>query len=150
MKQYDAQAVKYITIFLTFVLLLATLFFLYYAVSETFALILGVTLLVVCIFTISRRDTLNTVKTALELSNENNRSMAEVEKYRQQAQIAQFKAFQEVLRGDSKVREIEKRQEVKVLPTPSGIEIDQRLLTVNPNFMLPVEDAEFKVMEDVR
>lgn len=150
MKQYDAQAVKYITIFLTFVLLLATLFFLYYAVSETFALILGVTLLVVCIFTISRRDTLNTVKTALELSNENNRSMAEVEKYRQQAQIAQFKAFQEVLRGDSKVREIEKRQEVKVLPTPSGIEIDQRLLTVNPNFMLPVEDAEFKVVEDVR
>ena len=150
MKQYDAQAVKYITIFLTFVLLLATLFFLYYAVSETFALILGVTLLVVCIFTISRRDTLNTVKTALELINENNRSMAEVEKYRQQAQIAQFKAFQEVLRGDSKVREIEKRQEVKVLPTPSGIEIDQRLLTVNPNFMLPVEDAEFKVMEDVR
>jgi len=150
MKQYDAQAVKYITIFLTFLLLLSTLFFLYYAVSETFALILGSTLLVVCIFTISRRDTLNTVKTALELSNENNRSMAEVEKYRQQAQIAQFKAFQEVLRGDSKVREIEKRQEVKVLPPPSGIEIDQRLLTVNQSFMLPVEDAEFKVIEDER
>jgi uncharacterized protein (DUF58 family) len=150
MKQYDAQAVKYITIFLTFLLLLSTLFFLYYAVSETFALILGSTLLVVCIFTISRRDTLNTVKTALELSNENNRSMAEVEKYRQQAQIAQFKAFQEVLRGDSKVREIEKKQEVKVLPPPSGIEIDQRLLTVNQNFMLPVEEAEFKVIEDAR
>ena len=150
MTQYDAQAVKYITIFLTFLLLLSTLFFLYYAVSETFALILGSTLLVVCIFTISRRDTLNTVKTALELSNENNRSMAEVEKYRQQAQIAQFKAFQEVLRGDSKVREIEKRQEVKVLPPPSGIEIDQRLLTVNQSFMLPVEDAEFKVIEDER
>ena len=142
----DAEAVKYIVIFLTFVLFLTTLFFLYWFVDKMFALVLAAALLVVAIFYISKKSELNTVKTTLQLSNENNKAMAEVEKYRQQAQIAQFKAFQEVLRSDGRVKEIEQRQSVKVLEKQP--DFDRRLLTVRDDLMLTdnAEDGDFRIV----
>ncbi len=147
-KDSDAEAVKYIVWFLVFLFSLATLFFLYSFVNQLFALVLGAAILLFIVFTVSRKDTLATVKTTLELSNENNKAMAEVEKYRQQAQIQQLKAFQEVLKSDGKVKEIEQRQSVKVLEkTP---DFDRRLLTVRDDLMLPDlgEDAEFRIVRE--
>jgi ABC-type bacteriocin/lantibiotic exporter with double-glycine peptidase domain len=145
--QGDAEAVKYIAMFLVFLLILTTLFFVYAFINELFALVLGASLLVVVIFFIARRDTLTTVKTTLELSNENNKAMAEVEKYRQQAQIAQLKAFQEVLKSEGRVKEIEQRQTVKVLDKQP--DFDRRLLTVREDLLLTdgSEDGDFRIVE---
>lgn len=147
-KDSDAEAVKYIVWFLVFLFSLATLFFLYSFVNQLFALVLGAAILLFIVFTVSRRDTLATVKTTLELSNENNKAMAEVEKYRQQAQIQQLKAFQEVLKSDGKVREIEQRQTVKVVD--KAPDLDRRLLTVRDDLLLPDlgEDAEFRIVRE--
>ncbi len=147
-KDNDSKAVKYIIIFLVFLFSLATLFFLYNFVNELFALVLGASILVVLIFFVARKDTLATVKTTLELSNENNKAMAEVEKYRQQAQIAQLRTFQEVLKSENKVREIEQRQSVKVVE--KAPDFDRRLLTVRDDLMLPDlgEDAEFRIVRE--
>ncbi len=147
-KDNDAEAVKYIVWFMVFLFSLATLFFLYSFVNQLFALVLGAAILLFIVFTVSRRDTLATVKTTLELSNENNKAMAEVEKYRQQAQIQQLKAFQEVLKGDNKVKEIEQRQSVKVLE--KAPDFDRRLLTVRDDLLLPDlgEDAEFRIVRE--
>jgi len=147
-KDSDAEAVKYIVWFLVFLFSLATLFFLYSFVNQLFALVLGAAILLFIVFTVSRRDTLATVKTTLELSNENNKAMAEVEKYRLQAQIQQLKAFQEVLKSDGKVKEIEQRQSVKVLE--KAPDFDRRLLTVRDDLLLPDlgEDAEFRIVRE--
>lgn len=147
-KDNDSKAVKYIIIFLVFLFSLATLFFLYNFVNELFALVLGASILVVLIFFVARKDTLATVKTTLELSNENNKAMAEVEKYRQQAQIAQLRTFQEVLKSENKVKEIEQRQSVKVLD--KSPDFDRRLLTVRDDLMLPDlgEDADFRIIRE--
>ncbi len=147
-KDSDAEAVKYIVWFLVFLFSLATLFFLYSFVNQLFALVLGAAILLFIVFTVSRKDTLATVKTTLELSNENNKAMAEVEKYRQQAQIQQLKAFQEVLKSDGKVKEIEQRQSVKVLE--KAPDFDRRLLTVRDDLLLPDlgEDAEFRIVRE--
>ena len=147
-KDSDAEAVKYIVWFMVFLFSLATLFFLYSFVNQLFALILGAAILLFIVFSVSRRDTLATVKTTLELSNENNKAMAEVEKYRQQAQIQQLKAFQEVLKSDGKVKEIEQRQTVKVLE--KAPDFDRRLLTVRDDLLLPDlgEDAEFRIVRE--
>ncbi len=147
-KDSDAEAVKYIVWFLVFLFSLATLFFLYSFVNQLFALVLGAAILLFIVFTVSRKDTLATVKTTLELSNENNKAMAEVEKYRQQAQIQQLKAFQEVLKSDGKIKEIEQRQSVKVLE--KAPDFDRRLLTVRDDLMLPDlgEDAEFRIVRE--
>lgn len=144
----DVEAVKYIVIFLVFLFTLATLFFLYNFVNELFALVLGASILIVLIFFVARKDTLATVKTTLELSNENNKAMAEVEKYRQQAQIAQLKTFQEVLRSENKVKEIEQRQSVKVLEKQP--DFDRRLLTVRDDLMLTdnAEDGDFRIVRE--
>ena len=142
----DAEAVKYIVLLLAFIFSLTTLYVMYAFVDKTFALLLGVGLAIVLIFFLAKRDTMNTVATTLSLSNENNKAMAEVEKYRQQAQIAQLKAFQEVLKSDGRVREIEQRQNVKVLE--KAPDFDRRLLTVNDNIFVDsgVEDGDFRVV----
>ncbi len=147
-KDNDAEAVKYIIGFLIFLFSLATLFFLYYFVNQLFALILGAAILLFIVFAVSRKDTLETVRVTLQLSNENNKAMAEVEKYRQQAQIAQLRAFQEVLKGDNKVKEIEQRQTVKVLD--KSPDFDRRLLTVRDDLMLPDlgEEVEFRIVQE--
>lgn len=144
----DADAVKYIAILITFIFSLTTLYVMYSFVDKTFALLLGVGLVIVLIFFLAKRDTMNTVATTLSLSNENNKAMAEVEKYRQQAQIAQLKAFQEVLKSDGRVREIEQRQSAKVLE--KSPDFDRRLLTVNDSIFIDsgVEDGDFRIIEE--
>lgn len=144
----DADAVKYIAILMAFIFSLTTLYVMYAFVDKTFALLLGVGLAIVLIFFLAKRDTMNTVATTLSLSNENNKAMAEVEKYRQQAQIAQLKAFQEVLKSDGRVREIEQRQNVKVLE--KAPDFDRRLLTVNDSVFIDsgVEDGDFRIVEE--
>ena len=145
----DAEAVKYISAFLVFLLFLITLYFLYIFVDKTFALFIGVGLTIVLIIFFAKKDTMNTVKTTLELSNENNKAMAEVEKYRQQAQIVQLKTFQEVLKGDNRVRAIEQKQEVRVLDKQP--DFDRRLLTVNDRLLLTdstIDDGDFRIIEE--
>ena len=144
----DADAVKYIVIFLVFIFSLATLFFLYKFVNELFALVLGASILIVLIFFVARKDTLKTVQTTLQLSNENNKAMAEVEKYRQQAQIAQLRTFQEVLKSENKVKEIEQRQSVKILDKEP--DFDRRLLTVRDDLLLSdnAEDGDFRIVRE--
>lgn len=144
----DAEAVKYIIIFMTFVFSLLTLFFLYNFVDEMFSLVLGASILVVLIFFVARRDTLSTVRTTLELSNENNKAMAEVEKYRQQAQIAQLRTFQEVLKSENKVREVEQRQSIKAIDKQP--DFDRRLLTVNDRLLEDsnIDDGDFRIVEE--
>lgn len=145
----DADAVKYMVGLMVFLLTLITLYFLYIFVDKTFALFIGVGLTIVLIIFFAKRDTMDTVKTTLELSNENNKAMAEVEKYRQQAQIAQLRAFQEVLKGDNRVRVIEQKQEVKMLDKQP--DFDRRLLTVNDRLLLTdsmIDDGDFRIVEE--
>lgn len=142
----DSEAAKYITLLFAFIFSLITLYSIYAFVDKTFALILGTGLVIVLIIFFAKKDTMNTVQTTLTLSNENNKSMAEVEKYRQQAQIAHLKALQEALKSDGRVREIEQRQSVKVLDKQP--DFDRKLLTVRDDLLLDVDDADFRIVEE--
>jgi len=145
-KDSDTEAVKFILYFLTFLVSLATLFFVYLFINELFALITGGALVLVVIYNIAQNSTFRIMRTTLAINNDGRKAELEVEKKRQEAQIHQLRALNEMLRGDNKVREIEQRQTVKVLEKQPDFE--RRLLTVRDSIPLDTEDGDFRIVEE--
>lgn len=147
-KDSDVEAVKYILMFMAFITTLLTLFLVYSFVNELFALIVGGTLVVISIYMIAQNSVFKIMKTTLIINNDGRKAELEVEKKRQEAQIHQLRALNEMLRGDNKVRVIEQKQEAKMLEKQP--DSDRRLLTVNDRFLMDssVEDGDFRIVEE--
>lgn len=148
-KDSDVEAVKYILMFLAFLTTLMTLFLVYSFVNELFALIVGGVLVVISIYMIAQNSVFRIMKTTLAINNDGRKAELEVEKKRQEAQIHQLRALNEMLRGDNKVRVIEQKQEAKMLDKQP--DFDRRLLTVNDRLLLTdstIDDGDFRIIEE--
>lgn len=150
-KNKDVEVVSYILMFLVFLVSLATLFFIYRFINELVALVAGIGLLLFGIHLVERNSLFKVMRSTLIIQNEGNKAQAEVEKFRQQTQVQQLKAFQEIVRSES--RQLSKKPETfkvldKVDKEPGTLGFERRLLTVHEDLFIDIEDGDFRIVEE--